>query len=77
MKAESIVRRVPIDFFTLFKEAGIAPTRAKLGRSTVAQAWCLFIDVKDGLELHVITPPPMQTGETGLRIVGQNWCFTA
>ena len=67
------LRRVPIDFCAIAAESGC--TRGTLCRST-AFGW----GVKNGngpADFCAITPPPMQPGETQIRISANelNWVF--
>ena len=76
MRIDSIIaRRVPIDFYELFRQANLPPQPATLGRSKVANDWCLFVEQGSGLLLVVIKPPPMEAGETSLVIEGSDWVF--
>lgn len=70
-----ITRFLPVDWDDLFRQAGIAPRRCKVARSSVAQAWCLFIEEEDGLQLIEIKPPQLAPGETSVRIVKGHWVF--
>jgi len=76
---QRVVRRIPIDWCGLFREAGIEPCRCKLAKPLVAGGeWCLMIDNPgDGIDLRfiVVTPPPLEHDEEKVIIERGQWAF--
>ena len=80
MRSGRLVRRLKIDFYALFKQAGIEPCRCKLAKPLVAGGdWCLmlFHPEDNHSEFIVVEPPAMQAGETEIRIVDGHWAYFA
>ena len=70
------VRLVPIDFMDIYRQTGMK--RGKIGFSP-AFGWCAYRhSPEDGIaDCAMFTPPPMEPGETELRIVnGTHWEFS-
>jgi len=78
---DRVVRRVPISWPALFREAGIAPCPCKLAKPLVAGGeWCLMIDTPGetvDLRYIVVSPPPLERDETHVKIEGRDWAFFA
>lgn len=74
MKTLIALRKVPIDFAAVAMESGL--TSGKIGRSVAFDCWGVFNENGiPGPDFAQITPPPLQDGETEIRICGRWWTF--
>ena len=71
---EPFVRLVPIDFKEIHRQTGVK--RGTIGFSP-AWGWCAYRETEDDgpADCAMFTPPPMEPGETELKIEGTNWAF--